>query len=187
MPRVITAKRSPEYLAQCVREAEAHVAQLRSIADRFKQNSLLERISQEQSSPTSLIPLIDRIQLSTPYTPPPPLDERLHFRKTKIMLREKEFWQLITETSNKLGLIQKRMKSRGVQDAHALGMQTLFDNFEELKNTYHDRVDRFTNKQWRLIKRDCHAIRNIPIQNLVWSKLCAEAAALGNQGHFLYD
>jgi len=79
------------------------------------------------------------------------------------------------------------MKSRGVQDAHALGMQTLFDNFEELKTTYHDRVDRFTNKQWRLIKRDCHAIRNISIQNLVWSKLCAEAAALGNQGRFLYD
>jgi len=135
MPRIITAKRSPEYLAQCVKEAEAHMAELCSIANRFKQNSLLERISQEQSSPASLIPLIDWIQLLTPYTPPPPLAERLHFRKTKIMLREKEFWQLISDTSNKLGLIQKHMKSKGVQDTHALGMQTLFDNFEELKNT----------------------------------------------------
>ena len=187
MPRVITAKRSPEYLAQCVKEAEAHVAQLRSIADRFKQNSLLERISQEQSSPASLIPLINRIQLSTPYTPPPPLSERLHFRKTKIMLREKEYWQLISETGNKLGLIQKRMKSRDIPGSHAQGMQTLMNNFRELKETFHDRTDRFTNKQWRLIKRDCHAIRNIPIQNLVWAKLCAEIAALGREERFTYN
>ena len=64
----------------------------------------------------------------------------------------------------------------------------LLGSFKDLKNTFWKRSDKFTNKNWRLIKRDLTAVKKIPFNSLDnrWKDVCAWLATLCNQGQFVY-
>ena len=80
------------------------------------------------------------------------------------------------------------MKRREIPEKDRENVHKLLGSFKDLENTFWERSDKFTNKNWRLIKRDLTAVKKIPFNSLDsrWGNVCAELAALGNQGRFEY-
>jgi hypothetical protein len=177
---------SPEYLQQRLVEAQVHLEHLETLADLYQEKNRLEH--QLCTIPSSS-PLIDRLSTPPPfYTPPEELPQGLKFRKTKITLREQEYWPLILATSKRLEQIKEYMEKREVPEKDRENVQELFSSFKNLEDTFGEKSDKFTNKTWRLIKRDLTAVKKIPFNSLDsrWGHVCAELAALGKQRRFVY-
>lgn len=154
-----------------------------------KRNEELARLVQERNRLEAIIeaaktPLIKRIE--TPSTSPS-LAERLaekpsidgiHLRKEKHIQREKEYRRFINGTSNKLNRIRNRYP--GIDSE-------IFGRFNLLKiNFENHRCDRFTNKTWRHIEKDCKAIGKVSLE-LGKDYVEMEFKALTRQGVFLYE
>ena len=144
----------------------------------------LERIATN----TAPVPLAQRITPS-PYTIPLPLSQRLHFRKTKIVLREKEFQPLIDATDERLQVIRDKGDTLLVKETLADDVEMFLSNFKKFKDSFHQNSDKYTNKNWRYIKRDLKAVKDIPFRDINnrWDQVCEELAALGKQKRFVYD
>ena len=78
----------------------------------------------------------------------------------------------------------------GIRTGYQEGIDLLYANFREFKREFHGRTAKFTNKQWRRIKRDLKDFGRIPLDNLdtleSWDEACAELAAFGNQKRFVF-
>lgn len=175
----------PDYIAQCAQEFEEHLDRMRQISYLMDESRLLDRISDQQ--PITSGPLIDRITSHT-YDIPKSVPKEVHFRKTKIINREKEYKVLILATGERLALIQNISDSKELGNDLKSDFGDLMNNFDQFKEEFKSRVDRYTHKQWRHIKRDCIAVKRVPIANTTeqWHNICSEIAALGRQKCFIY-
>lgn len=163
-----------------------HTNRLRLLSSLIQEQNLLDRI--DNSPPP--IPLRNRID-------PAPMEiepiqaypQGARFRKSKIILREKEFWNIILAADERLQIIDDKSEVRDVHEDHWDGYQELMNNFKDFKDTFKERADKFTNKNWRYIRKDLNAIRRVSLRSLGsrWDEVCAEIAALGRQKLFIYN
>jgi hypothetical protein len=177
MPKAITSRHhSRTYMASRMKEID-------SPAD-VQTRTLLERMSN-----LTVTPLIDRISphpYKPLYTPSPPLPKHLKFRKTKIMLREEEYWFMIEGVNKRIMRLKRELEIRGAINRVLEGqMEDLIDRFEDFRDTYFDRADTFTSEQWGRIRKDLRMVKTIPI-NSSWTTTCVEYAALGRQYCFVF-
>lgn len=184
-PSAVVNNIDPDYIAQCAQEFEEHLDRMRQISYLMDESRLLDRISEQR--PTSTGSLIDRIAPPT-YDLPKPVPKDVRFRKAKIINREKEYKVLILATGERLALIQNICDGKDLGDDLRSDIGELMDNFDQFKEDFKIRVDRYTHKQWRHIKRDCIAVKRVPIANMTeqWHNTCSEIAALGRQKCFIY-
>lgn len=174
---------SQERLKESMERNTTAINTLRSKAAAHKQRTLLERMSSSPSTPS--LPLIQRISKPL-YTPAPPLPKDIKFRKTKIILREQDYWKLILATKKRLDIIDEKCNYTDVCDADDDDLEKLMNDFFQLYIHFRERTDSFTHSQWRAIKRDCKAVGSISLKSLNsnWDQVCAQLAALGRQDRF---
>lgn len=170
-----------DYLAQCIADTRQHIQHLQNLAALTQEQQRLERLTISQAPSPPIKPkqlrLIDRVA----HAPPMP---DIHFRKSKIILREKEYTDMIDATDKRLKLIREDDRERPEKSLD--NMAILFKNFDTLKDSYHQKTDKLTNRQWRLLKRDLKAVKRIDLEGK-WENICMEIAALGNQRRFVLD
>lgn len=173
----------PDFIAEKLAEFSIDVNRQRLHAFLLHERRLLDRISDAPPP----IPLLERIEPKQ-FTFNKDIPESLRFRRSKIMLREQELGKVINATSNRLGTLQGKADVRGVKDEHNEAWLTLMANFKVFKMTFKSKVDKYTNKQWRLIKKDLKDVKRIKFRDLdnSWENVCAEIAALGVQQRFVY-
>ena len=147
-------------------------------------DSLLQRIQWQEHRKMNPLPLAQRLG-------PPPIPDKLRFRKTKIINREKEYAFLFEGTAKTVGRFERLLKkNRNVklQEGQINDIDQLLRRFYESKDSISSRCDRFTNKQWREIKRDMKRIGTVKFgdSDEEWKQACAEMAAFGTQMYFVY-
>ncbi|THU89901.1 hypothetical protein K435DRAFT_968898 [Dendrothele bispora CBS 962.96] len=194
----IRYKEIPKYAHPVNQRSREQTLELQQQAQEDVSNlSLLARLTMERTQlegQLSKPPLIDRIDISlppyTPYAIPPPLPTRIHFRKTKILHRIKEYRVLFDPVINRLyPLFQKLNEDDRNED---LGLpvkvpgevrERLWSWWNALNDLYYDFEERghsLTNKEWRILKGALKSIGKISLSNLNDRLLdiCSELEAL---------
>jgi hypothetical protein len=174
------------YLVQCVAETKAHILRLENLAKLQEEYDRLQQLQQYQEIQQSISsePLINRISpQSTTEDKYFEMPKGIKFRKEKIIKRESEYQNLINATSTRLGDFLRKTLDKEVLDDHAKGVEKLFDNWDKFIETFKDNANRYTNKSWRLIKKDCQAVKHIPMHKIDerWDEICKELAALSSE------
>ncbi|KAL7278564.1 hypothetical protein ACG7TL_007563 [Trametes sanguinea] len=152
----------------------------------------------EQKAKLSPPPLIDRI--SDPSPPlidrlgPPvalrdykPVPSNLHFWKTKILSRIKEFENLFVPTVERLTpLIKKALADDRISEDVKMRFNVWGKEFNELWVDLDNRGHKLTNKEWRILKRQLKAIGQISFANLEQRlpEICQEIDALNLSFNF---
>lgn len=173
----------PDFIAEKLAELSFDIDRQRLLATLLSERRLLDRISDAPPP----IPLIERIEPKR-FTFNQDIPDGLRFRRSKIILREQELGKVINATSKRLGTLQGKADARGVKDELDEGWLTLMANFKTFKMSFESKTDKYTNKQWRLIRKDLNAVKRIKFRDLdnSWEDVCAEIAALGVQQRFVY-
>ncbi|KAL7279395.1 hypothetical protein ACG7TL_007236 [Trametes sanguinea] len=130
----------------------------------------------EQKAKLSPPPLIDRIS-----------DLNLHFRKTKILSRIKEFENLFVPTVERLTpLIKKALADDRISEDVKMRFNVWGKEFNELWVDLDNRGHKLTNKEWRILKRQLKAIGQISFANLEQRlpEICQEIDALNLSFNF---
>lgn len=92
---------------------------------------------------------------------------------------------MIKATEKRLIYIEEGMGYHGVQESLAQGMKTLLERFKEFSSSFEEKYVKFTNKQWRMIRKDLKMIERIDFKQ--WDSACMELNALANQKLFMYN
>lgn len=164
------------------REAFA-AKQKKEAEERSEKRSLLDRIKMDEFKKNNPIPLQQRISHYTP----PTIPTNIRFRRSKIILRETEYERLLSATNKAVQKFIRIRKQKGLVGDSADDVNLFLDRFKAFKDTFHARSDRFTNKQWRHIKQDMKAMKELKFgTDEEWKQTCAEVAAFGKQERFLY-
>ncbi|KAK7452103.1 hypothetical protein VKT23_012208 [Stygiomarasmius scandens] len=135
--------------------------------------SLCDRLS----SPPPTSPLIHRINLSPPPVHiPPPIPNDIHFRKTKLLNRIKEYYVMMDATRLRLDPIAKKLIED--DERQHLGLEVkvprevrdkTWEVIEKF-NEYYEKLDtvghKMTNKKWRLLKKAVKAIGGVSFTDL---------------------
>lgn len=181
----------PEYLAQCIEDTQSHIDQLRLLSDMYFQQQRLDRLTLRQPDspsfdPPSDIPLINRISAPIPEAPP----SSLHFRKSKIISREQEYWKMIRSLNNRIIGVRDKIKIDGPADRYSDNVERFFRNYDDFRAVFHVASNSYTNKTWRNLKRDLKAVESIPLGDMHdekrWDQICMEFAALGKENRFVF-
>lgn len=176
----------PEYMAQCVTDMEEHLTRLRRlqelVMEERREECLADRISTERANDT---PLAERI---TPiYTPPKPIPN-INFKKIKIQKRQQEMKTVINAAQTRINIFKKFAASRRPRQDLEEEIGKFLERFESFVSTFDERAQKYSNKQWRIIKVDLKSIKSVPLYDLErnWEDICSEFAALGMQKRFVY-
>ena len=184
------ARHDPEYTAQCMEEFMEHTAYLRRVSELVMERrrldqlgNLANRISNVKISDT---PLIDRVEKPA-YVPPKPVPS-IDFKKLKYQKRQQELGPVIDATRDRIEIFKKYATRRKVELKHDEVIELFLRRFDDFYDTFEKMAQKYTNKQWRLIKRDVKAVKRIPLHDLAgrWEDVCSEFAGLGKQDCFLY-
>jgi hypothetical protein len=163
--------------------------------EHFKNLSLLARLNMEKKALEERlahppIPLIDRISapLELPtYTPPPPIPSKMHFHKTKILLRIKEHRQMFDPVIDRLNpLFDKLQNDENLGDAARVPKETresLWEWYNKLYDLYYnfeERSHKLENKEWRQLKGVLKKVGKVSFEKLDSRlvEVCAELQAL---------
>lgn len=178
----------PEYMAQCVADAEEDLTRLRRlhelVMEERRQERLADRISDIKLDDK---PLIERV---TPaYVPDIKPLPNINFKKIKIQKRQQELDNVIKAAGYRIHIFRMKKELRDVRSDLKEEVEKFLQRFDEFATTFPQRVQKYTNKDWRCIKRDLKAVKGIPLYNLGrrWEDVCSEFAALGRQERFVYS
>ncbi|KAJ7577292.1 hypothetical protein C8J56DRAFT_369996 [Mycena floridula] len=139
---------------------------------------LSQTIANRPPSPTPPadppIPLIQR--LYHPYEIPPPIPASLHFRRTKILHRIKEYRPMLVATKARLDMLYNRLQREERLASKGKPVQTnpeirayfkvFFETFYELYNNLEEKGHKLTNHQWRDFKGAMKRIGKISFDNI---------------------
>lgn len=144
----------PEFTAAIMAEHEQELADKRLCANLLQKRRLLDRVEGAVK-----LPLADRIAPpSAPYKPPQPIPSDLHFRKTKLMSRQREYLEMLDAVFKRVTPVYKKVKDTGTGEK----IVELFDVLDQISGMFErNETDGFTHKQWRQLKRDFKAIGRI--------------------------
>ena len=185
-PIPLRTRLDPEYATECSIELEEHLDRIKELSSLIKQYRLIERIEERSTTPPPSDLLIDRIGPPI-YDAPKPLPQGIRFQKAKIILRKKEYWPMILATGDRLMRFQDKYDQIGLKEIYQKDVDNLIGVFNRFRNTFEDRAHRFTNKEWRLIKRDVNMVKRIDFGKTGnWDVACSELAALNKQECFDY-
>ena len=142
----------------------------------FAKLSLLDRIS--EPSP----PLITRLGPARPeYVAPPPVPD-IHFRKTKILERIKDYNVMFAAAADRLEPLFERVEreGQGLSEDTKAKLKVMGDGFDNLYHGLEEKAHHITNKEWRLIKRDLKKISKVSFSSMGsrFPDICREIAEL---------
>lgn len=137
--------------------------------------ALRDRISSPPPSPSPSIPLVDRLA-PPPVHIPPPIPDNMHFRKTKLLNRIKEFYVMMNATRTRLDPIAEKLNEDELRQYDELEVkvpQDIRDKvwmiLEEFNRYYEDLETlghRMTNKNWRKLRVAVKTIGAVSFTNL---------------------
>ncbi|KAH9885625.1 hypothetical protein C8Q73DRAFT_749182 [Cubamyces lactineus] len=96
-----------------------------------------------------------------------PVPSNLHFRKTKILYRIKEYEKLFEPTVERLTpFVKKALSDDRISEAMKARINTWGKEFNDLWVNFNAWADKLTNKEWRILKKQLKAIGRISFENL---------------------
>lgn len=183
-----------EFQAEKSLEYDEHIERLRLQHEYVVQKRLIEQLSDNP------LPLADRIAPKEIEVPQPvPAKELPQFKKTKIMLRQNEYYVLFDAAAERLQSIHDKWKTemaRNLSLASPDGSLThryeqmgrVFAKFQEVNQAFQDDYQgKLTYAQWRYIKRDLKEIGKVKIHCLHarWDIVSTAVAGLRNLFEYL--
>ena len=126
-------------------------------------------------------PLIERLQTPAQLEEYKPVPSDLHFRKTKILYRIKEYEKLFEPTVERLTpFVKKALSDDRISELEKARINAWGKEFNDLWVNFNARADKLTNKEWRILKKQLKAIGRISFENLNQRlpEICKEIDAL---------
>ena len=163
------------YDPELAQQSQDDINRLSLLARLTHERRLLDRISEPAP------PLIERI--APAYEAPQPLPD-VHFRKTKIIERTKNFTTMFEATATRLEPLMQKVQAFEEEEGGTIPerkqLSQMLDGLDTLYYELEAKAPKLSNKHWRFIKRDLKRIGKVSFHDLStrYKEIVSELVAL---------